>query len=71
VPSYRHKDPELLVTTHRQPHYLLSEAHFWKIATDKEMTSIEELNVMAYGHPPRGAAIIGSMFVYKQDQDES
>jgi hypothetical protein len=29
------------------------------------MTSIEELNVIAYGQPPRGAAIIGSMFVYK------
>jgi hypothetical protein len=43
----------------------LPEASFWKIATDKEMTSIEELNVMAYGQPPRGAAIIGSMFVYK------
>jgi hypothetical protein len=28
------------------------------------MTSIEELNVMAYGQPPRGAAIIESMFVY-------
>ena len=44
----------------------LPEAPFWKIATDnKEMTSIEELNGMAYGQPPRGAAIIGSMFVYK------
>jgi hypothetical protein len=29
------------------------------------MTSIEELNVMPYGQPPRGAAIIESMFVYK------
>jgi hypothetical protein len=29
------------------------------------MTSIEELNVMAYGQPPMGAAIIESMFVYK------
>ncbi len=43
----------------------LPEAPFWKIATDKEMASIEELNVMAYGQPPAGAAIIGSMFVYK------
>jgi hypothetical protein len=64
VPSYLHKDPELLVTTHRQP-TSLPEAPFWKIATDKEMTSIEELNVMAYGQPPMGAAIIGSMFVYE------
>jgi hypothetical protein len=43
----------------------LPEAPFWEIATDKEMTSIEELKVMAYGQPPRGAAIIGPMFVYK------
>jgi hypothetical protein len=41
------------------------EANFWQNATDKEMTSIEELKVMIYGTPPRGAVIIGSMFVYK------
>jgi hypothetical protein len=37
------------------------------------MTSIEELNIMAYGQPPRGAAIIGSMFVYniKMNQDDT
>jgi hypothetical protein len=29
------------------------------------MPSIEELNVIAYGQPPRGAAIVGSMFVYQ------
>ena len=62
VPSYHHKDPELLETTHKRRHSL-PEALFWKIATDKEMTSIEELNVMA--QPPRGAAIIESTVVYK------
>jgi hypothetical protein len=37
------------------------------------MTSIEELNIMAYGQPPRGAAIIGSIFVYKikMNQDDT
>ena len=50
--------------THAQA-MALPEARDWEIATDKEMSSIEELNVMSYGHPPRGAAIIGSMFVYK------
>jgi hypothetical protein len=43
----------------------LPEASSWMTATDNEMTSIENLKVMSYGQPPRGAAIIGSMFVYK------
>jgi hypothetical protein len=43
----------------------LPEAPFWIIATDDEMNSIENMTVMAYGQPPSGAAIIGSMFVYK------
>jgi len=49
---------------HRTPrNHALPETPFWKIATDKEMTSIKELNVMA--QPPRGAEIIESTFMYK------
>ena len=43
----------------------LPEASSWMAATESEMTSIENLKVMQYGYPPSGAAIIGSMFVYK------
>ena len=43
----------------------LPEANSWMLATESEMTSIENLKVMQYGFPPSGAAIIGSMFVYK------
>jgi hypothetical protein len=48
--------------------HALPETPFWKVATDKEMTSIEELNVMA--QPPRGAEIIESTFVYKIATDK-
>jgi hypothetical protein len=36
----------------------LPESPSWKIATDNEMTSIKEPNVLAYGQLPRGAKVI-------------
>ena len=44
----------------------LPDADMWDAATHAEMKSIEDMNVFDYGHPPPGAAVVGSMFVYKK-----
>ena len=44
----------------------LPDANMWDLATQAEMDSIDNMNVFKYGRPPPGAAVVGSMFVYKK-----